>query len=249
MYVFDRVTGQPVWPIEERPVPKGDVPGEWYSPTQPFPTKPPAYERQGVTVDEPDRLHARAARRSFEDRFPIPARPHVHTAGVEQAGWTARDAGASLACRRHELARRGLRSGNAHRLRLRAGHLTPLGLVATADKEFSDMDYIMGRAGMKLRACVDARRAKDLGADVAPPPRPQAPPAAGRGGGGGGFSVQGLPLLKPPYGHISAINMDKGEIVWQVAHGETPDFIRNHPALKGLNIPNTGQPGYDTEPW
>jgi len=58
--------------------------------------------------------------------------------------------------------------------------------------------------------------------------------------------VQGLPLLKPPYGHISAINMDKGEIVWQVPNGETPDFIRNHPALKGLNIPNTGQPGYDT---
>src|SRR5438128_1226709 len=52
LYVFDRVTGQPVWPIEERPVPKGDVPGEWYSPTQPFPTKPPAYARQAVTVDD-----------------------------------------------------------------------------------------------------------------------------------------------------------------------------------------------------
>src|SRR5262249_43442207 len=50
--VFDRVTGQPVWPIEERPVAKGDVPGEWYSPTQPHPTKPPAYERQGVTIDD-----------------------------------------------------------------------------------------------------------------------------------------------------------------------------------------------------
>src|SRR5438270_2330375 len=52
LYVFDRVTGQPVWPIEERPVPKGDAPGEWYSPTQPFPTKPPAYARQAVTVDD-----------------------------------------------------------------------------------------------------------------------------------------------------------------------------------------------------
>ena len=50
LYVFDRVTGEPVWPIEERPVPKGDVPGEWYSPTQPFPTKPPAYARQAVGV-------------------------------------------------------------------------------------------------------------------------------------------------------------------------------------------------------
>ena len=52
LYVFDRVTGKPVWPIEERPVPQGDVPGEWYSPTQPFPTKPPAYDRQGVTADD-----------------------------------------------------------------------------------------------------------------------------------------------------------------------------------------------------
>src|SRR5205085_10328719 len=52
LYVFDRVTGKPVWPIQERPVAKGEVPGEWYSPTQPFPTKPPAYARQSVTVDD-----------------------------------------------------------------------------------------------------------------------------------------------------------------------------------------------------
>ena len=51
LYAFDRVTGQPIWPIEERPVEKGDVPGEWYSPTQPFPTKPPAIDYQGVTMD------------------------------------------------------------------------------------------------------------------------------------------------------------------------------------------------------
>jgi quinoprotein glucose dehydrogenase len=56
--------------------------------------------------------------------------------------------------------------------------------------------------------------------------------------------VQGLPLIKPPYATISAINLDKGEIVWQVAHGETPDSIRNHAALKGLDIPRTGQAGY-----
>ena len=50
--MFDRVAGQPIWPIEERPVPKGDVPGEWYSATQPFPTKPPAYARQGVSIND-----------------------------------------------------------------------------------------------------------------------------------------------------------------------------------------------------
>src|ERR1700677_1231642 len=64
LYVFDRVTGKPVWPIEERPVPQGNVPGEWYSPTQPFPTKPPAYARQNITPDElidfTPELHAKA---------------------------------------------------------------------------------------------------------------------------------------------------------------------------------------------
>lgn len=64
-------------------------------------------------------------------------------------------------------------------------------------------------------------------------------------GMGGGFlgapTVQGLPINKPPYGTISAINLDRGEIVWQVPHGDTPDAIRNHPMLRGLNIPRTGQ--------
>jgi quinoprotein glucose dehydrogenase len=63
-------------------------------------------------------------------------------------------------------------------------------------------------------------------------------------GRGLNLNPQGLPLLKPPYGRITAINMDTGNFVWQIAHGETPDYIRNHPALKGLNIPSTGQPGY-----
>ena len=56
--------------------------------------------------------------------------------------------------------------------------------------------------------------------------------------------MQGLPLVKPPYGRITAIDLGKGDIVWQVAHGETPDEIRNHPLLKGLTIPRTGRPGY-----
>jgi quinoprotein glucose dehydrogenase len=80
---------------------------------------------------------------------------------------------------------------------------------------------------------------------------PNAPPAGaqegGRRGGGGEraalLNVEGLPLIKPPYGRITAIDMNKGEIVWQVAHGETPDNIRNHPKLKGLDIPRTGRIG------
>ena len=66
------------------------------------------------------------------------------------------------------------------------------------------------------------------------------------GGGddsGPGLTVQGLPLVKPPWGRITAIDLNKGEIAWQIAHGETPDTVKNHPALKGLNIPRTGRPG------
>ena len=58
-----------------------------------------------------------------------------------------------------------------------------------------------------------------------------------------GFTIQGLPVEKPPYGSISAIDLNMGKILWQIAHGETPDNIRNNAALKGLNIPRTGRPG------
>src|SRR6185436_15613613 len=64
------------------------------------------------------------------------------------------------------------------------------------------------------------------------------------GGGRGGLAVQGLPLFKPPYGTMTAIDLKSGDIAWQIAHGETPDVVRNHEALKGMNIPRTGQPGF-----
>jgi quinoprotein glucose dehydrogenase len=73
--------------------------------------------------------------------------------------------------------------------------------------------------------------------------RPPAGKAASGWPAGGALTVQGLPLFKPPYGAITAIDMDKGEIVWQIAHGETPDNVRNNPALKGVSIPRTGRAG------
>jgi quinoprotein glucose dehydrogenase len=82
------------------------------------------------------------------------------------------------------------------------------------------------------------------GADASPAPkRPATPPR--RRSTAARPVIKGLPLVKPPYGTISAINLDKGDIVWQVAHGDTPDAIRNNPALKGLNIPRTGQAGFN----
>src|SRR6185503_1817987 len=77
-----------------------------------------------------------------------------------------------------------------------------------------------------------------------PPPAPGARPLAAAAGGGG-LLVEGLPIFKPPYGVLSAVDVNKGTILWQVPHGDTPDNVRNHPALKGMNIPKTGQPGAD----
>jgi quinoprotein glucose dehydrogenase len=84
-----------------------------------------------------------------------------------------------------------------------------------------------------------------LSAAGSPQPAPAGRGGGGGGGGegGGGVNVQGLPLIKPPYGRITAIDLNKGELVWQIAHGETPDNIKNHPMLKGLNIPRTGRMG------
>ena len=109
----------------------------------------------------------------------------------------------------------------------------------------TDLPYVEGLAGQTHRDGQCGRRRCRRGCGA----RGQAAgaSAAGAGGGGGGFrtvSVQGLPLLKPPYATISAINLDKGDIVWQVAHGDTPDDIRNNPALKGINVPTHRSGGF-----
>lgn len=57
------------------------------------------------------------------------------------------------------------------------------------------------------------------------------------------LSIHGLPLIRPPYGQITAMDLDHGTILWQVAHGETPDEVRTNVLLKGLTIPRTGRPG------
>ena len=236
LYVFNRVTGQPIWPIMERPVEKGDVPGEWYSPTQPFPTKPPAYDRQGVSINDlidfTPELRAEAEKIVARYKIgPMFTPPVVSKREGPLASLTLATAsgGTNWAG--------GSYDPEMHRVFVYSqSSLTALGLVPPPPG-MSDMNYIQGSATEGART-----RAGAGGAAGADAPAAAAAPAAAEGGGGG-LAVRGLPLIKPPYGRITAIDLDKGEIAWQIAHGETPDNIRNHPALKGLNIPRTGRPG------
>jgi quinoprotein glucose dehydrogenase len=151
LYVFDRVTGQPVWPIEEHPVPKGDVPGEWYSPTQPFPTKPPAYARQAITVDElidfTPELRAKAQEIVKNYRMgPMFLNPVVSKVGGPLAALTIGTLGggtnwpgASYDPETHTVFAQAANAG-----------VSPLGLVEPP-AGFSDIKYLAGVAGREFR--------------------------------------------------------------------------------------------------
>jgi quinoprotein glucose dehydrogenase len=253
LYVFDRVTGEPVWPIEERPVPKGDVPNEWYSPTQPFPTKPPAYARQAVTENDlmdftPD-LRAQTLKAIEQFKMgPIFNPPTLSKLGGPLAGLTigTTNGGTNWPG--------GGYDPETHTVYAPASNssVTPIGLIEPPEG-FSDIKYVLGRAGQPFRVSegpgfgsaadfpLPSRRRAESAAPATSTGAPAAPAAGG--GEGGRTVVQGLPIVKPPYGTLSAINLDKGEITWQVPHGDTPDVVRNHPLLKGMDIPKTGQNG------
>lgn len=237
LYVFDRVTGKPVWPIEEKKVEVGTVPGEWYSPTQPIPTKPPAYSRNGVSendlIDFTSELHARAkeiaAKFHLGPVFTPPTESKIEgplgtlTMGTASGGtnWPG-----------------GSYDPETHTVYVFAcnGCIEPIGLVRSP-KEISDMNYIAGTAGQEVQ--ILRGPGENAGADSPMPPKKRSGSDFVR------MNVDSLPIVKPPYGTISAINLDKGEIVWQIAHGETPDVIRNSPLLKGMSIPRTGQQTYN----
>jgi quinoprotein glucose dehydrogenase len=240
LYVFDRVTGEPVWPIEERPVPKGDVPGEWYSPTQPFPTKPPPYERTGVSnddlIDFTPELRAEALELVKKYKMGPMFTPPVVS---KQEG--------PIALLTRALAGTNWKGGSfdpeTHVAYVYStGAIGSMGLVPPP-AGFSDMRYISGNVLTGARLTGGSGSAAGGGRSVAGGAATSAEAAGAEGGGGGGLTVRGLPLGKPPYGRITAIDLDKGEIKWQIAHGETPDNVKNNPALKGLTIPRTGQGG------
>ena len=214
LFVFDRETGEPVWPIEERPVARGDVPGEWYAPTQPFPTKPAPFERQGIgpddLIDFTPGLKAEALDRISRYRAgPLFTPPSLSTwegtlgtLHVPSVTGGANWPGASYD------------PGSGVLFIYSKTEVSALGLIR--DPERSDMDWIQGRAP--------------------PPPGVEAPR-------GSPLAIRGLPLVKPPWGRITAYDLNTGEILWQVAHGETPDDVKDHPDLQGLHIPRTGRPG------
>jgi quinoprotein glucose dehydrogenase len=243
LYVFNRETGEPIWPIEERAVPKGDVPGEWYAPTQPFPTRPPAYDRQGVSLDDlidfTPELREEASKTVERYKIgPIFTPPVVSKLpgplATLTSGFATNWPGGSYDPETHIA------------YIYSQSNASPLGLVPPPDN-MSDMNFIQGSALTGARRTGGSGSAAGggrTGEDPAPAAASRGAAAAPAGGeGGGGLSVRGLPLLKPPYARISAIDLNRGEILWHIAHGETPDNVRNNPALKGLTIPRTGRSG------
>jgi quinoprotein glucose dehydrogenase len=241
LYLFNRVTGEPIFPIEERPVPQSDVPGEQTSPTQPFPTRPPAYDYQGVEVqnliDFTPELHAEALKIATRYKLgPIFTPPPVSRregpiGSFRSSGGTNWPGGSY--------------DPETHIAYVPSFVAMPvLGLMPPPNKEFSDLPFVSANALTGVRYI--SGPGENVGADAAS----LATKAAGTVVSSTGDAAtnsdalpQGLPLLKPPYGRLSAIDLDRGEILWWVAHGETPDSVRNHPALKGLTIPRTGQSG------
>ena len=210
LYVLDRITGEPIWPIEERPVEASDVPGELLSETQPFPTKPPAYDRQGVSLDDLVDFTPEIRRRAEE----IAAR---HLIGPIFTPVTVSDPNGVIGTLMLPSAGGGTNwPGGSLDPETSIAYLysftnvTALGLIN--DPERSDMDFIRGRA--RGIAAVDAA-----------------------------LNIDGIPLIKPPWGRITAIDLKQGQILWQVPHGETPDNIRNHTLLQGIDIPRTGRSG------
>ena len=231
LYVFNRETGEPIWPIVEKPVEKGTVPGEWYSPTQPIPSKPAAYDTQGLVVDDlidfTPELRAEAEKIASRYKLgPVFTPPVVSTLpgplatlAVATAGGGTNWPGGSVD------PETGILYVSSSKT------LSVLGLVPPRDPSKNDLAYVQGNAE------TGARTTGGSGANAGP----------GGGGEGAGApqapTVRGLPLVKPPYGRLTAIDMKRGEILWQVAHGETPDNVRNNPALKGVTIPRTGRTG------
>jgi quinoprotein glucose dehydrogenase len=200
-YVFDRVSGTPLWPMVERPVPASDVPGERTAKTQPFPARPPAFDRQGVTVDDlmdfTPALRARAIEALKGFRLGAMYQPPSLADAPDGSKGTIILPGVQGGAQWEHGA------ADPETGVLYVGSATQPSLVALEKSSESDMDYV----------AVQQR---------------------------GVPTVDGLPIVKPPYGRITAIDLKTGDLAWQVANGDTPPAIRDHPLLKGVTVPRTG---------
>jgi glucose dehydrogenase len=221
IYAFNRVTGEPIWPIVERPVPQSKVPGEHTSATQPFPTRPAPYEMHGLTeddvVDFTPELHQRAMEMlSHWDYGPSLFVPPLHNANSEgKIG--------ALYCPS---------SGGGTNIPGGTVADPETGIIYTASvKSCSDFTLVPGE-----------ERDKELTGQsgITPVQWTHAPAEPGLG------SIEGIPIFKPPYGRITAIDMNTGQTLWWIPNGDTPERLKNHRLLQGVELPNTGEPSHAT---
>lgn len=202
-YVFDRVSGKPIWPIEERPTPVSSVPGERASKTQPFPTKPAPFERQGLTEDDLIDLTPELRKEALEivaEHYtigPLFTPPRAVEQGKPVINLPGDGGGANW--------------------------------QGAAFDPDTDVFYVPSQSTPKTLALSKPDPARsDL--NFLP-----------KGWTGGVRGPQGLPLIKPPYARITAIDMGSGDHRWMVPHGDGP---RNHPAIKHLNPGPLGASGF-----
>ncbi len=203
-YVFDRVSGEPIWPIEERPVPSSDTPGEWTAPTQPFPSRPAPYERQGVSQEDlinfTPALRQAAIEIAKSYRFGPLYQPVSRVDAPDGTKGTFQAPGAN-------------------------GGVNIMG-GAAADPETGIL-YVASQGGVS-RISLESNPERSEMRYVSQGP-------------GGLRGPEGLPLFKPPYGRITAIDLTTGEYRWMITNGDTPAAIRDHPALRGVTVPRTGK--------
>ncbi len=247
LYVFDRATGEPIWPIVEKPVPQSDVPGEKSAATQPFPPDALRYNRSIETlrddlIDFTPELKAQASQLLGRYRVePSPFTPGSFATANGQLGSIVLGTATNWPGGGYdpELHIAFMPAGNVPGVRAlrkvpvgnRPGFKTDLDYVAGVDD--TDFSFVYGPGDCcAADNPVTALRAKEA--------RENAPLGAE---GAGGLNVRGLPIVKPPYGVLAAVDLDKGQLKWQTPHGDTPDNIRNNPALAGMNIGKTGQAG------
>jgi quinoprotein glucose dehydrogenase len=220
VYVLDRVTGQPVWPIEERPVPRGDTPGEWYASTQPFPTKPPPYDQQGVRIDDlidfTPELREEAIKILSQYRYGSLFTPPSVAGGPSGTKGTVQMPGAAGGSN-WTGAGADPETGILYVTSVHAPFIAEM--IKAQDPEASRVNHPTGAAAASVEWTTRSGNAVTG-------PWLEGP--------------RGLPIFKPPYGRLVAIDLNKGDILWTAANGNGP---RDHPAIKHLNLPPLGQGG------